>query len=499
MDGSDPISEEIDRIRRLVEKKWNHLAEERLYALVESHPDDPRVKRLRAECLVEWRDFLSARLALDELLADDPDDFDLLRMGVMVSAGNSDGVRARELGGRLVQKHAEKSDVFGLVAEMFDRIGEIDEAERVYELLIQSPVTNPSGQLGRCYLKARLLAARGNREGAVDLLSEEFESIEPGTLPDPHNKQYREALFLLSKYRDRMGDYDGAWRAARMAHEDDDSPWNMDRYEQSLLDLQAVFTKEMTPKLAHADEVDIEPLIILGNPRSGTTLLDTILGMHPDVVAGGELSAGGFVQYLVNRVSDSYLPYPACLYDLRASDANKLGRIYEEHTGGLGEGGRYLSNKALAMHSQLGLLSLALPRMRVVNLFRHPLDNCISCYTMNLLASGHPYTNTLEHLGRTWIARYKMQQYWPEVLEQPMIEVHYEDLVSDQETQTRRLLEFLDVGFDEACLNFHESTSMAATLSYEQVRQKMYTSSKGRWRNYEKHIGPLIDLLEPYL
>ena len=70
-------------------------------------------------------------------------------------------------------------------------------------------------------------------------------------------------------------------------------------------------------------------------------------------------------------------------------------------------------------------------------------------------------------------------------------------MVSDQEKQTRRILDFLDVPFDDACLNFHETEKMAATLSYDQVSQKMYTTSKGRWRNYEKHLGPLIDILEP--
>ena len=151
------------------------------------------------------------------------------------------------------------------------------------------------------------------------------------------------------------------------------------------------------------------------------------------------------------------------------------------------------------MHVQLGMLAMAMPKMRVIDLHRHPLDNCVSCFTMNLLISGHAYTNSLESLGRVWVARRKMQEYWPTVLDIPFLKVHYEDMVSDQENQTRRILDFLDVPFDDACLNFHEADKTAATLSYDQVSQKMYTTSKGRWRNYEKHLGPLIDILEPYL
>ena len=151
------------------------------------------------------------------------------------------------------------------------------------------------------------------------------------------------------------------------------------------------------------------------------------------------------------------------------------------------------------MHVQLGLLGLALPKMRVIDLHRHPLDNCVSCFTTNLLISGHIYTNNLETLGRTWVARRRIQEYWPTVLDIPFLKVKYEDMVSDQEGQTRRILDFLDVPFDEACLNFHEQGKSAATLSRDQVTQKMYTTSKGRWRHYEKHLGPLIEFVEPYL
>ena len=108
-----------------------------------------------------WRDFLSARVALDELLAESPDDFDLIRMGVMISAGNSDVARARELGRRLVEKHADKPEAFGLVVEMYDRIGDIDEAERVYELLVQSPATNAGATLGRVLFYDKRLSRDG--------------------------------------------------------------------------------------------------------------------------------------------------------------------------------------------------------------------------------------------------------------------------------------------------------------------------------------------------
>lgn len=98
-----------------------------------------------------------------------------------------------------------------------------------------------------------------------------------------------------------------------------------------------------------------------------------------------------------------------------------------------------------------------------------------------------------------WVTRRVMQDYWSEVVEVPVMDLHYDKLVVDQENETRRLLEFLDLPWEEACLDFHKSKRVAATISYDQVNQKMYTSSSGRWKNYEKHLGPLIDIVGDYL
>ncbi|MAC19674.1 MAG: hypothetical protein CMJ23_08405 [Phycisphaerae bacterium] len=499
MKTPDPVDEEIARIRELVRNNLRNLAEERLGSLQESHPDDPRLRRLQADAFFEWGDNVSAYRIMLELLESTPHDVPLLIQAMTCSVALGDADQVRRLGNELFTLQPGRSGLLAKITQSLERIGDVDEAEKYLGLLLSSPETHETRPAVRGYLQARLLAARKDIEGAASLLSDLVDPIEAKSLPEKDAPQFRESLFLLAKYRDRLGDYDGAWAAATKAHEDDGQVWDIDQYEQVLADTRAVFTKEMAPQLAHADEVSSEPLVILGNPRSGTTLLDTILGMHPQVAMGGELSASSFVQVAVPRLTDSFLPFPTSMVDLRVSDANALGRIYENQTQGLGNGRRYLSNKSLGMHLQLGMMSLALPKMRVVNLFRNALDNCVSCYTMNLLSSGHGYTNSLETLGRTWIARHQMQKYWPEVLEVPMIEMHYEDMVADQEHQTRRLLEFLDVAFDKACLEFHESSRLASTLSYEQVQQKMYTTSKGRWRNYEKHLGPLIDRLEPYL
>jgi len=148
---------------------------------------------------------------------------------------------------------------------------------------------------------------------------------------------------------------------------------------------------------------------------------------------------------------------------------------------------------------QLGSLSKILPNSKAILLHRHPLDNAVSCYTTNLLAAGLPYTNSLETIGKTWIARKKLTELWIDILSIPLVELHYENLVSNQREETQRIIAFLGLPWQEDCMEFHTSKRVARTISYDQVNQKMYNTSNGRWKNYEKHLGPLIDVVSDYM
>ena len=496
MASPDPITAEIDRIRDLLGKKYRNLAEERLERLLAEHGGDRRVRVLHFQCLNEWNDLETAQSVAASLLEETPDDLDLLRQAipVMGSAGRRDlGLAYAD---RVLAIQPDAAPVLANAADMLERARRLDESEAMLARYEQAPNRQTSVI---AHLHARLLTARKRHDEAIAVLRDHFASIDLDRVPESKVRETVEMHFVLAKICDRIGDYDGAWAAATEAHRIDGTSFQVDGFRKLLNDQKSVFTRDATRMYAHADEIETEPLIIMGNPRSGTTLLDQILGMHPDAEAGGELAASQLMQASIARLTDSFLPSPMNIVDLRVADANAIGRFYERYTDPLRKGRRYLSNKALAMQVHLGMLSLCLPKLRVINLFRHPLDNCVSCYTTNLLASGHSYTNRLDWLAEVWKARYEMQRFWPEVLEVPFLELHYEDLVANQESETRRILDFLDVPFDEACLEFHTSTHAATTLSYEQVTQKMYSTSKGRWRNYERHLGPLIDELEPSL
>jgi hypothetical protein len=136
-----------------------------------------------------------------------------------------------------------------------------------------------------------------------------------------------------------------------------------------------------------------------------------------------------------------------------------------------------------------------LPNAKIIHTRRHPADTCLSCYT-KLFNDGQEFSYNLIDLGRYYRAYDELMAHWRAVLAPgEMLELEYESLVSDMEAQTRRLLDYCGLEWDEACLRFHETKRTVATASVMQVRRPVYTSSVQRWRRYEKHLGPLFAAL----
>ncbi len=137
---------------------------------------------------------------------------------------------------------------------------------------------------------------------------------------------------------------------------------------------------------------------------------------------------------------------------------------------------------------------MLLPDCRVIHCTRSPLDTCLSCYLTDFTA-GQDYTHDLEDLGGMFRDYRRLMAHWKQVLTIPIHEVRYEDLVLDPRGQSRRLTDFLHLSWDERCLKFYENRRRVDSASKEQVRRPIYLSSIGRWKNYQKHLTPLIDAL----
>jgi hypothetical protein len=148
--------------------------------------------------------------------------------------------------------------------------------------------------------------------------------------------------------------------------------------------------------------------------------------------------------------------------------------------------------------ASIGLIALILPNAKVVNARRYPLDSCMSCYKQ-LFYKGQTFTYDLVELGEYYLEYQRIMDYWHEILPGKVLDVQYEQLVADQENQTRRLLEHCGLPWEDNCLRFYETDRAVVTASSEQVRQPIYSMAVDSWRRFEKHLGPLIEVLEPLL
>lgn len=234
------------------------------------------------------------------------------------------------------------------------------------------------------------------------------------------------------------------------------------------------------------------PIFIVGMPRSGTTLIEQILASHPAVAGAGELKVFDIVTAGVQLPEHDAAGWEAALVQL-----HELGQRYLDQVWKLAPEARYITDKLPGNFLHLGLLHLMLPHAKIIHAMRDPVDVCFSCYTHHF-RDQHDYAYDLATLGRYYRRYMKLMQHWQRVLPSGRIfDARYEDIVADPEQQVRRLLNYVGLPWDDACLKFHENRRAVQTASLIQVRKPIYSSSVARWKRYEKHLGPLLEMVAP--
>ena len=318
--------------------------------------------------------------------------------------------------------------------------------------------------------------------------------LDHGNLPLPHRIG---AAFALGKVLDDADRFDDAFARYAQAN----SLFRQWRAESgNRFDAQAVqrrvdyliqtFTPEFFRQRRSWGNSSEVPVFIVGMPRSGTTLVEQIAATHPAVFGADELPD---ISRLAAAMARGGPAAPAQAWDARR--IAQAGEAYLEHLRLLGPGAVRVTDKMPGNVFELGLISVLFPRARVIFCRRDPRDICLSCYFQWFPSSRLLYTYDLADCARQYLETERITSHWLKVLPQRMLEVRYEELVADQESQSRRLIEFLGLPWDPACLEFHKTKRTVTTASVWQVRQPIYNRSVGRWRNYERHLSPLLNLL----
>jgi len=253
--------------------------------------------------------------------------------------------------------------------------------------------------------------------------------------------------------------------------------------------IQAAFSAERLSELSGGGAVSELPIFVVGMPRSGTTLIEQIMASHPDVMGAGELPA--------LRLSIDHLgAFPASFANLDVEAMVHIGERYLSQVMPLAQGRQRVVDKMPANFIYAGLIPAILKGARIVHCRRDPVDTCLSCYTKQF-AGEQQFTYDLQELGIFYRGYEDIMAHWRTILPPAQfIEVDYEAVVDDLETQARRLIDFIGLPWNPSCLSFHENTRAVRTASVNQVRQPIYTSSKGRWHQYAEHLTPLLNALK---
>ena len=332
---------------------------------------------------------------------------------------------------------------------------------------------------------ARIELHDGNVEAVMELVNRHAKPGQSGGSASRH------LYWMLGRALEQGGRYDEAFGAYRQANECVEVPFDADAWQRQTDDLIAAFSAERMRSVPRARHGSSLPIFIVGMPRCGSTLVETILDAHPDAHGAGELAT---LPLIVNTIAfeiGSSLGYPACIEDFSTEDVDAIAREYLDRLEPLAKGAQRVTDKYLGNYRYLGLIELLFPEARIIHCRRDPLDTCLSCFCQTLLVGAFPYVTDLQRLGIAYTDYQRLMSHWQEVLQNPVLDVQYEQLVSDQQRVSREIVEFCGLPWDDRCLRFYDRSRAVQTASFEQVTKPIYTSSVARYRNFEKHLGPL--------
>ncbi len=362
---------------------------------------------------------------------------------------------------------------------LLEQKGAFEEATQQYQAVLRiDPRHTPS--------LANLIAIREHQPSPDLVRAAEQRLAGEGILEEERIKLHQG----LGKHYDRSADYERAFahfERSKTLLRRQAPAFDLAAAAKSMARTAAAFPRSVFA--AESGRLSERPVFIVGLPRSGTTLTEQILASHPQVFGAGELGD-------MPRIVKSLRPdYPESVAAMPAAELAALADEYLEALDAVAPGTALRVTDKMPVNSlNLGMIAALLPQARIVYCRRDPLDVAISCY-IELFELEHDYTSDFSDFGRYFLEHERLMAHWRAVLPTPIHEVRYEDLVSDLEGEARKLIAYLGLDWAPECLEFQKTERTVQTPSRWQVRQPIYSSSLGRWRNYETRLEPLKRIL----
>lgn len=299
------------------------------------------------------------------------------------------------------------------------------------------------------------------------------------------------ACFELGRLYDASKQYDKAFEYYQRGNKLKEGQYNSQSVDESVSAIISGYPREAMNKHSRVNRARGKPLFIIGMPRSGTSLVEQVLSSHPDVFGAGELTDLAIILRNKRGGDESIELVRHEAEKLTVDELDQMAEKYLARLDQVSNGELYVSDKMPGNYTRLGLIAMLFPEAKIIHCKRNPIDTCLSCYFHDF-SGYHPHSYDLDGMVHYYKNYQRLMEHWHMALPLPIHDVEYEALVADQEGETRRMLEFLGLEWDDRCMQFHKSDRVVVTSSQAQVQKPIYHSSVSRWKNYEKHIAPLI-------
>jgi tetratricopeptide (TPR) repeat protein len=457
------------------------LMEERLA----TDPGDVQCLLQKAECLLALgrrAEALSSANEATEHAAHDAVALDAIGTFFVYAAAHP---RAREIYDQAVAAAPDNAAILGKRAEVHRHLGDFESSARDHEAVLAIEPRNSDALKGLADLRQQ--SADRNSVAAMEAAL----AAAPAGSEDITTLHYG----LAKSYED-MGEHAASWRHLSAASRLQRSRFQYDpAHERAVIDRIIAGFRGVQP--VAADTTGEQPIFIVGLPRTGTTLVERILGNHSQVHSAGELQAlseaiGAVVQRASPSLPEGWLGYASALGGL---EGESIAREYLARSRSRRGDKPRFSDKQTANFFYCPLILRAFPHAKIVHLTRHPLAACHAIYKTRFYGT-FPFGNDLAELGDFYVDYRRLMAHWHSILPGRILDVAYEDVVTALEPSTRRLLDYVGLPFEEACLEFHRNPAATMTASSVQVRKPIYDSSLQQWRHYAAELAPVRARLE---
>lgn len=420
-----------------------------------------------------------------ELLKEEPTHAGVIHLKGMAQIGLDRNDEALKSMSRAIKLSPKVPEFYHNIAYIHRRTGNVAEAERNLRKAIQL-----KPDYGEPYQSlAELIKFKKNDP----LLRKILRQLDNDDLKSSTRRFFH---FAAGKIYDDIGEYSLAFRHYRQGNKDADIGFDSAVHRQFIKDSIYIYSRDYLKRRGESGNNSEIPVFVIGMPRSGSTLIEQILSSHSKVHGAGELNYIKGIAKVGKKLTSVNLDYPNYMNQLGDTALDTMASIYLSKIGDLvdDENITRIVDKHPLNFKFLGLILDMFPRARVIYTRRDPLDTCLSCFFQNF-SDGQGYSFDMNALGHFYNDCSRLMDHWDQLYPGRILAVDYEEMIEHQEAESRRLIEFCGLDWEDNCLKFHKTKRIIKTASFLQARQPIYKTSMHRWKNYSRRLGKLAEII----